>query len=199
MPRVFVACHDPSRHGKVTWEGHDIVGYVDQHPGTSVGDAPYFKGWDSIPASLHGTIDIVLAMYCPVALSIERGGDIDSFAEPPSSPGMWGNAHTMYEITTEGFKLLKPGGFLLFPRVTSIAPQVLTALEKTLPPGTNTAKVVAIPKPRWIRHRQDDNYNVNKDYSVDELPGVQVTKGVSGGRRRKSTRRNRRRKSTRRR
>lgn len=196
MPRVFVACHDPSRHGKVTWEGYDIVGYVDQHPGTSVGDAPYFKGWDSIPASFHGTIDIVLSMYCPVALTL-RTGEVTSFAEPPASKTD-AHASDTYEIVTKGFELLKPGGFFLFPRLQNVPPEVLTALEKTLPPGTNTARIVAVPKPRWIRHRQDDRYDVNEDYSIDVLPSLQITKGVSGGRRRRKTRRSRR-KMTRRR
>ncbi len=197
MPRVFVACHDPSRHGKVTWEGHDIVGYVDVTPGTSVGDAPYFNGWDSIPASLRGTIDIVLGIGCPIAINLQSGS-LTSFADKPSAEdGEF--AFATHDIFTKGFTLLKPGGSLLFPRIRNVAPQTLVAIQKTLPPGTNTAAIVDIPKPRWMRHRQEETYDVNEDYSKETVKGLQVTKGLSGGRRRRKTRRTRRRRTTRRR
>lgn len=180
MVRVLVACHTPSRHGKVTWEGHEIVGYVDVTDGRAVkGDAPYYRGWDSIPKELLGTIDIVLSMFCPVAPALRRG-ELKTLDSPPSADAMtW--VRDAYEILTNSFALLRPGGYILFPRVDAVAPETLAALP--------TAQVVDIPKPRWIRHRQSETGDVNVDYDVDTLRGLKVTKPGPGGRRRKTYRR----------
>jgi hypothetical protein len=180
MSRVFVACHAPSRHGKVTWEGHEIVGYVDVIDGRAVkGDAPYFRGWDSIPKELFGTVDIVLAMFCPVAPALRRG-DLTTLDSPPPADSMnW--VRDAYEVLTKSFALLRPGGYILFPRADTIAPGTLALLP--------SAEVVDIPKPRWIRHRQSDDRDVNEDYSVETLRGFKVPKPAAGGRRRKTRRR----------
>lgn len=190
MPKVFVACHNPSLHGKVTWEGHDIVGYVDVMDG---GDASYYKGWDSVPTSLRGTIDIVLSLGCPVALPF-RSGHLTTFDSVSAEDAMFFGQQTQ-EIVTNGFALLKPGGYLLFPRITVVDPVTIKAME-ALPPGKNTAELIDIPKPRWIRHRQSDEYDVNEDYSKDVLKGLKLTKAATGGRRKKTKRRAQKKKRT---
>jgi hypothetical protein len=170
---------------------------VSEGPPGGVGDAPYYKGWDRVPARLNRTIDIVLAMFCPVALSF-RSGHLTTFdSVSPEDEEFYGRE--TQEIVTRGFALVKPGGYMFFPRINIVDPKTIQAFQSTLPPGTHTAELIDIPKPRWIRHRQSDTHDVNEDYSNDSLIGLKVTKAVNGGRRRKTVRRRNRRKTHRRR
>lgn len=177
LPRVFVACHTPSRHGKVTWEGHTIVGYVDVEDGSAVkGDAPYYRGWDSIPASLKGTVDIVLSMYCPSAPALMR----EPFQwDTPVATTAYGVQET-HEILTKSVPLLRPGGTILFPHIPSVRPETQAILRE----NGLSVESVEVPRPRWIRHRQEDRYDVNEDASRETLHAIQMTR-IAGGRRRR--------------
>lgn len=179
LPRVFVACHTPSKHGKITWEGHEIVGYVNIDDGSAVpGDAPYYKGWDTIPASLKGTIDIVFSAYCPVVPALQSG--YFTWDKPAEEDIGIGGKDT-HEILTKSFALLRPGGTILFPRVRDIVhPATQEELRKH---GLSVEVLENIPKPRWTRHRQEEDYDVNEDYDREVLRGIQMTR-VAGGRRR---------------
>jgi hypothetical protein len=175
LPRVLIACHVPSTHGIVTWEGHEIVGYVDVQEGTSGSDGlPYYRGWSSIPASLKGTLDTVVSMGCPV-VPVLREGRLTSFTEPPAESRIY--EQDTYDIVTASLDLLRPGGILLFPRLDIVAPVIVTALTAK---GA-TAEIVSIPKPRWFKHGTDV---FNDAFSKETLPGLQITKGAAGGRRR---------------
>jgi len=174
LPRVLIACHVPSDHGIVTWEGHEIVGYVDVQLGKSGSDGlPYYKGWSTIPSSLKGTLDKVVSMGCPV-VPVLREGRITSFTEPPRESPMYEEA--TYELVNASLDLLRPGGILLFPRLDTVAPSIVTALKAK---GA-TAEIVSIPKPRWFKH---GTTVFNDAFSKETLPGLQITKGAAGGRR----------------
>lgn len=137
MKRVFVTCHNPSTHGELTWEGHEIVGYVDITPGDQPSVGKYYEGWGAVPASLRGTIDLVLAMFCPVGGDLERG-DIKTlaaytlpFLRRDGTPMII----TVYDdVFVKAFALLKPGGSLLFPGTDTIAASSRELLEWKLPP-----------------------------------------------------------------
>ena len=178
QPRVLVACHIPSRHGKVTWEGHQIVGYVDVNEGAAVaGDAPYYQGWDSIPAELRGTIDIILSIGCPVATGLTSG----HFRwESPAEEDIGVYGASVHEILTKGLRLLRPDGTFLFPRLPDVHAATKTVLRTH---GLVVETIANIPKPRWLVHRHDDEYDVNDAHTRDVLRGVQMTR-VAGGRRR---------------
>jgi hypothetical protein len=149
MKRVFVSCHNPSTHGEVKWEGHTIVGYVGITPGDqpSEGKGTYYEGWDTIPKDVRGTIDIVLAMFCPVGGELERG-NIKTLAAYPLvyPPGPQAGMPvlendgtpmvvTVYDdVFVKAFALLKPGGSLLFPGTEAIADSSRELLEWKLPP-----------------------------------------------------------------
>ena len=176
IPRVLMACHVPSKHGIITWEGHEIVGYVDVQPGESGTDGlPYYEGWDAIPASLMGTLDMVVSVGCPV-VPVLRDGRITSFTEPPADSPMYEQA--TYDIVTTSLSLLRPGGVLLFPKLDfPAAPSIVTALTAK---GA-TVESISVPKPRWFKHGS----NVFNDaFSKETLPGLQITKSAAGGRRR---------------
>ncbi len=179
-PRVLVVCQIPSKHGAITWEDHEIVGYVDIQEGKPARDGvPYYRGWDAVPAELRGTIDIVLSINCPVALAIERGW-VSSLDTPPASNV--DDKQEAFQIFTRGLEVLRPGGHMLFPRVVSISPLFKAAVDGK----GHTAEVIEVPKPRWRILAQSDEYDINADYSRDVLPAVRVTKGATGGRRRKT-------------
>ena len=183
LPRVLIACHVPSTHGIVTWEGHEIVGYVDVQEGSSGSDGlPYYKGWSAIPASLKGTLDRVVSMGCPV-VPVVREGRLTSFTEPPVESRIY--EQDTYDIVNASLDLLRPGGILLFPRIDIVAPSIVTALKAK---GA-TAEIVSIPKPRWFKHGTDV---FNDAFSKETLPGLQITKGAAGGRRRYALRSRRR-------
>ena len=174
LPRVLIACHVPSDHGIVTWDGHEIVGYVDVQPGESGEDGlPYYQGWSAIPASLKGTLDMVVSMGCPV-VPVLREGRITSFTEPPVESRVY--EQDTYDIVNASLDLLRPGGILLFPRLDIVAPSIVTALKAK---GA-TAELLSIPKPRWFKH---GTTVLNDAFSKETLPGLQITKSTTGGRR----------------
>ena len=176
-PRVLVACHAPSVYGTISWEGHDIVGYVDVLNGQAGSDGlPYYKGWASVPAELKGTLDMVLSVGCPV-VPVLKEGRITSFTEPPKDSPVY--ERDTYEIVNASLDLLRPGGVLLFPRIDTVSPAIVTALREK---GA-TAEVVEIPKPRWFKHATGEHV-LNDAFTKDTLVGIQITKGKSGGRRR---------------
>ena len=137
MKRVFVTCHNPSTHGELTWEGHEIVGYVDITSGDQPSVGTYYEGWGAVPASLRGTIDLVLAMFCPVGGDLERG-DIKTLAAytlPFLRRDGTPMTITVYDdVFVKAFALLKPGGSLLFPGTDTIAASSRELLEWKLPP-----------------------------------------------------------------
>ena len=176
VPRVLIACHVPSKHGIVTWEGHEIVGYVDVQPGGSGSDGlPYYRGWSAIPDSLMGTLDMVLSVGCPV-VPVLQDGRITSFTEPPPESPVYEEA--TYELVNVSLDLLRPGGVLLFPKLIRVAPVIVNALKEK---GA-TAEMVSIPKPRWFKH---GTTVCNDSFSAETLSGLQITKGAVGGRRRR--------------
>lgn len=178
-PRVLAACHVPSLYGTITWEGHDIVGYVDVQDGQAGADGvPYYKGWASIPADLKGTLDMVLSVGCPV-VPVLKEGRIESFTEPPKDSPVY--ERDTYEIVNASLELLRPGGILLFPKIERVSPIIVNALREK---GA-TAEIVEIPKPRWFKHDASERV-LNDAFTKDTLVGIQVTKGRSGGRRRKT-------------
>ncbi len=131
-PRVLVACHVPSLHGTLSWEGHTIVGYVDVLPGAAGEDGvPYYQGWDAVPAELKGTIDIVLSAGCPVVPTIRQGHNPVYDA-------------TTYAIVEASLALLRPTGVLMFPRIDRAHPRFLAALTAK---GA-TADILSLPNPR---------------------------------------------------
>ena len=185
LPRVLIACHVPSTHGIVTWDGHEIVGYVDVQEGSSGSDGlPYYQGWASIPASLKGTLDTVVSMGCPV-VPVLREGRITSFTEPPVESRTY--EQDTYDIVNASLDLLRPGGVLLFPKLDFPAhPSIVTALKAK---GA-TVESISIPKPRWFKHGATV---FNDAFSAETLPGLQITKSTMGARRRRYALRSRRR------
>lgn len=223
MPRVFVSCHNPTTHGEVTWEGHEIVGYVDVTPGGQPSVGRYFQGWGSVPAALRGTIDIVLGMFCPIAGPLRDG--IKTVDLYPLAGGVQGGKD-MNDIFVKAFALLKPGGVLLFPNVQTMADVSRETLEYKLPPPPagqdrnavkNTVEFVDIGSVRpQVDDPSDDEEEGYEDYEEEEeeeeqegggndqlqdrVPWLRITKPAGGGRRRKTKRRHprsSRRKSTR--
>jgi hypothetical protein len=179
-----MACHIPSRDGIITWEGHEIVGYVDVQPGQSGSDGlPYYEGWDAIPASLKGTLDMVVSVGCPV-VPVLREGRITSFTDPPVESRVY--EQDTYDIVNASLDLLRPGGVLLFPKLDFPAhPSIVTALKAK---GAGVESI-SIPKPRWFKHGATV---FNDAFSAETLPGLQITKGAAGGRRRYALRSRRR-------
>lgn len=192
MKRVFVTCHNPSTHGELTWEGHEIVGYVDITPGDQPSVGKYYEGWGAVPASLRGTIDLVLAMFCPVGGDLERG-DIKTLAAyptlyPPGHPQA-GTPFlrrdgtpmmiTVYDdVFVKAFALLKPGGSLLFPGTEAIAASSRELLEWKLPPPPtgqdrnrvkNTVSFVDIGDVRpHLEEMPESEHESEPEYSEDE-------------------------------
>lgn len=192
MKRVFVTCHNPSTHGELTWEGHEIVGYVDITPGDQPSVGTYYQGWGAVPASLRGTIDLVLAMFCPVGGDLERG-DIKTLAAyptlyPPGHPQA-GTPFlrrdgtpmmiTVYDdVFVKAFALLKPGGSLLFPGTEAIAASSRELLEWKLPPPSagqdrnrvkNTVSFVDIGAVRpHLEEMPDSEHESEPEYSDAE-------------------------------
>lgn len=181
MKRVFVTCHNPSTHGELTWEGHEIVGYVDITPGDQPSVGKYYEGWGAVPASLRGTIDLVLAMFCPVGGDLERG-DIKTlaaytlpFLRRDGTPMII----TVYDdVFVKAFALLKPGGSLLFPGTDTIAASSRELLEWKLPPPPagqdrnrvkNTVSFADIGDVRpQLEDMPESEYESEPDYSEDE-------------------------------
>lgn len=192
MKRVFVTCHNPSTHGEVTWEGHEIVGYVDVTPGDQPSVGKYYQGWEAVPASLRGTIDIALAMFCPVGGDLERG-DIKTLAayplvypsgHPKAGTPFLRNDGTPMTITVyddvfvKAFALLKPGGSLLFPGTDVIADSSRELLEWKLPPPSagqdrnrvkNTVTFADIGDVRpHVADMPESEYETEPEYSEEE-------------------------------
>lgn len=218
LPNVFVSCHNPTLkdHGEIVWDGHNIVGYVDVTP---PGAPPkknasfsglYCQGWDAIPTELQGTMDIVLALYCPIMQALEHG-EIKTLAPYPVLFSSGPNAGTPVlingkptivkdynEIIVRAFALLKPGGTLLFPNIRSLPDQTRILLEEKLPPPPagqeknavkNSVEFVDIGDQR----PQRTNGSGNAQLRDRTRPWLKITKPTGGGRRRKTHRRKRRR------
>jgi hypothetical protein len=117
---------------------------------------------------------MVVSMGCPV-VPVVREGRLTSFTEPPVDTPVY--EKETYTIVNAALDLLRPGGILLFPRIDIVAPSIVTALKAK---GA-TAEIVSIPKPRWFKH---GSTVFNDAFSKETLPGLQITKGTSGGRRR---------------
>jgi len=192
MKRVFVTCHNPSTHGEVTWEGHEIVGYVDVTPGDQPSVGRYYQGWEAVPASLRGTIDLALAMYCPVGGDLEQGSIKTLAAYPMLYPSGHPKAGTpilrsdgtpmtitVYDdVFVKAFALLKPGGSLLFPGTEAIAASSRELLESKLPPPPagqdrnrvkNTVTFADIGDVRpHVEDMPESEYETEPEYSDEE-------------------------------
>jgi hypothetical protein len=192
MSRVLVICHNPTVDGNIVWPDHEIVGYVDIFPaGKRIKpNAPYYQGWDSVPADLVGTIDIVLSLFCPVSDAFH--GRVKTFDVVETRMGETViRTTTINDIFRRGFSYLKPGGYMLFPnideeRVPSIKSLPIFQSEFG---AENIQFVGMIPAITKVGVRDPTDFTAT--------PFMKITKRVAGGRRRK-TRRARRSKKTRR-
>lgn len=193
MPRVLVICHNPTSQGNIVWEGHEIVGYVDILPrGRIAPNAPYYQGWDSIPADLVGTVDIGLALHCPVVETLQ--GKVRTFDVEELRIGTNVVKITITnDIFRRGFSYLKPGGYMLFANIeTELVDKVKTSPVFQSEFGAeNIESIGAIPAITQL--------NVRNRIQFDRIPFMKITKRVAGGRRRKTRRARRSKKTLRRR
>ena len=192
MSRVLVICHNPAVSGNIVWPDHEIAGYVDiSPPGKRIKPgAPYYQGWDSVPADLVGTIDIVLSLFCPVSDAFN--GNVKTFDVVETKLGETViRTTTMNDIFRRGFSYLKPGGYMLFPNIDADRVSSIKALKvfQSEFGEENIQFVGTIPAITKVGVRNPTDFTTT--------PFMKITKRVAGGRRRK-TRRARRSKKTRR-
>lgn len=190
-PRVLVVCHNPTERGQgdIKWEGHEIVQYVDvTEPGKvkKCDRDKYTCGWDSLGSKpeLMGTIDKVFAPYCPIfahlgetaypePLTIDKIGTIDN------------------DLFVKAFSYLKPGGVLLLPWEDGVLrADSKKILEDTF--GSGNVKIGRLDTPT-VPVRSPATIP-----SEFDVPYIQITKAVGGGRRktRRRTRRSTKKRST---
>lgn len=116
---TLIVCHNPTNptQGNVTWEGHNIIGYVDITPVGKLKtppNTPYYDGWETVPATLKGRADVVLSLYCEGLGDFQRGS-ITSFDEEQTLPTGRKYKLPLYnDIFVKAFEYVKPGGVMLF-------------------------------------------------------------------------------------
>jgi hypothetical protein len=118
---------------------------------------------------------MVLSVGCPVA-HVFQEGRLTSFTEPPAESPVF--ERDTYTIVNASLDLLRPGGVLLFPRLTRVDPVIVAALKAK---GA-TAEIISIPKPRWFKHGPTVS---NDSFSKETLTGLQITNSITGARRRR--------------
>lgn len=207
-PRVLVTCHNPTSSGvgdsnppgRIEWPGHTIVGYLDINDVEGVWNpnwGTYYKGWESAESDLKGSLDIVLAMNCPVAPFLMVEGSLGQFEDPLAN-----------DFFLRAASLLKPGGSLVFPRYEEarVLPSALEILRNHLPPREdgapnsvpNTVRFEVDPMPMPMRvpitqHLKKGTWLNSTRQKPTPIGGnwLVITTPMSGGRRRKTRRRRR--------
>lgn len=193
---TLIICHNPTdkTQGDVTWEGHTIIGYVDVAPKGKLKtpNATYYSGWATIPSTLKGTADVVLALYCPV-MGDFREGNIKSFDEEQTFHGLKLKIPVYNDIFVKAFEYVKPGGVMLFAGATE---SIKTKNGSENPSWTLLKETFGESNLSFGTFTEDVKY---KESTTDVgTPFLQIRKPATGGKRKRTRRRKTRRGLTRR-